>query len=732
MNRPHPIPTTAMQVSHYSFDVFDTVLTRVWAKPTDLFWELGHQLRQQQFIDLSPDEWLKLRVHAEGTARTQNPTNEILLQDIYEQLGKVLHWSEEIAAQAMEFEIQLERSSLCPIPANQRKIQALHEQNRSVTFLSDMYLPSEIIQGFLQDHQLWTNQHKLYVSGEVGLNKVSGKLFQHYLAQHTLQPFQLHHTGDNLHSDIKSAKKIGINAQPFLQAHLNRYEQLIADDEQLPLRFRSLLAGASRLTRLRSPEADLHRQTIWNTAANVIAPVFFGFVHWVLQEAQKQGIQRLYFMARDGQILYKIAQIICRKWGYTIDCRYFYGSRQSLHFPSIQAIGAVEQTWIFDNPEFLSVRVVCERVNLRPEQIADSLTQHGFLPERWDENLTDPELTALQAAFQEPAIHELIVELAASYREKALGYFKQEGMGDGVPFATVDTGWTGKTQRSLSRILAAGNMYPPTGLQGYFFGLTTSHLAFPTDRLNSYFMEPTCTTERRLLCDSQIIELFLTADHGTTLRYEQQGDRYFPVLKAEKNEKAIQWGVLVQHEAILTFAELLTDNLQPDDCKPEYFERVTEAMLTTFIHTPNKEEAEAFGTQSFSQHQSESKFYDLAPAYTLADGFRMLTDWQYIHGFAWLAASIQRSAPLTRLLLRYVKGLRQSYVYATLGWNSFADGNNSQSWKMVKKAIKVFPPILLSRKFMLLNLSLAARSALKPKDYGRLRQLFHVVLRGST
>jgi FMN phosphatase YigB (HAD superfamily) len=698
-----------------SFDIFDTVLVRIWAKPTDLFWELGFQLQQDRIIEVSPETWQKMRVEAENAARQKSLTGEVTLEQIYEQLRQTFDWSSAEVEKATQQEIQLERFSLRPIPETQQKIREIHRQQQAIAYLSDMYLPTETIKDFLKDHQIWADGDTLHVSAEVGVGKGSGKLFQHHLTQHQLSASQLHHIGDNLHSDVAVPRKLGIQAQAFRQTHLNRYEQLIADNEQLPLRFRSLLAGSSRLCRLHCPETDLHRKTIWNTAANVIAPIFFGFVHWVLVEAQRQGIQRLYFVARDGHILYKIAQVICRKWGYDIDCRYFYGSRQAFHFPSIREIGETEFTWIFDTPQFFSVRVACDRVNLQPEQIADTLTRNGFPSEKWGQNLTQLEVTALKTVFQEQVVVDLIVDLAATYREKALGYFKQEGIGDGIPFATVDTGWSGKSQRSLSKLLAAGNIYPSTGLRGFFFGLTGSVKAFSTDHLMPYFLKPEAISERCILCDSQMIELFLSADHGSTVRYEKQGQNYIPVLRSEANEPVIAWGVLVQHQAIQEFAERLTDNLRPEECNVQDFHQVTEALLKTFMHAPSKEEANAFGTQAFSQHQSESKFYDLAPAYTLADGFRMLIDRQYIHGFAWLPASIQRSSPLTRFPLQYIKRLRSSYTYASLNLRALKEGKHQQSWEFARKAIRTFPPILLSRSFIRTNFSLATRTILRTR-----------------
>jgi len=481
---------------------------------------------------------------------------------------------------------------------------------------------------------------------------------------------------------------------------LNRYEKLVIDNGNLPLRFRSLLADTSRLCRLHGNETETTKRTIWDTSANVTAPLIFGFVHWVLTQAQIQRIQRLYFMARDGQILYKVAQIICRQWELPIDCRYFYGSRQAFHFPAIESMGEQEFNWLFDDPGFLSIRIICERVNLQPLEIADVLARYGFLLDSWEKHLTDQQKSILKSVFQEESVTAQILSMAAIYRKKAVGYFKQAGMGDGVDFATVDIGWSGKSQRSLSKLLAAGKIHPDTGLMGFFFGLLSSTQAFKSDRLIPYFLNANERSERYFLCDPQILELFMAGDHGSTVRYEKQDDKYIPILRSDKNESGIAWGVLVQHQAITDFAMRLTENLQSQECASEDFQQATEDLLATFIRNPSKAESEAFGSQPFSRHQTESKFYDLAPAYGLNDGLKMLLYKDYIHAFAWLPASIQRSHLLVRPLLSYIKSRRDSLNYAHFAWQTLEMGNVELSRWLVVKALQSSLTILLSKRFL--------------------------------
>jgi predicted HAD superfamily hydrolase len=217
----------------HSFDIFDTALTRTWAKPIDLFWELGVQLRTDQLIYLSPEAWQQLRIDAEKQARRKTQTNEITIYDIYDELSNSLGWSPEQAKTAMHYEIDLEHQSLCPVPTTKKYIQSLRQQGLPIIFLSDMYLPAAVLQGLLEQHDLISDDDALYVSGDIGFNKASGTLFQHYLSNHNLQPSQLHHTGDNLRADVEVPTQMGIQTHLFTAAHLNRYEQLISEDETL-------------------------------------------------------------------------------------------------------------------------------------------------------------------------------------------------------------------------------------------------------------------------------------------------------------------------------------------------------------------------------------------------------------------------------------------------------------------------------------------------------------------
>lgn len=640
----------------YSFDVFDTVLTRIWAKPKDLFWKVGHQLQEENLISIAAQDWRNLRIEAEKNARQTSATDEVTLQQIYDCLAPSLNWSLDDVEKAKQQEIEVELSSLRPVPATQRKIEALHQQNERVIYISDMYLPQEVIRLFLEKNNIWADGDILYVSSEVGVTKKkSGQLFQHCSVKEAIKASQLNHVGDHPHGDVKVPKSLGIKTQLFTQTHLNRYERLISENEQLPLKFRSLLAGSSRLTRLQCQEDSRHKQVIWETAASVIAPVLLGFVNWCLQEAESKGIQRLYFVARDGQILLKIAKVLCKNWGYNVDCRYLYGSRQAWHFPAIQSLGEQELDWIFEHYLFVSVRSVCERVNITPEQIRVPLIRNAFPEKVWDRNLENQERSLLRQVFQEePDIFGLIIATAKDSRLKTIGYFKQEGLSDGITFGIVDLGWKGRLQRSLSKLLYSAGIYPEAGTYGFYFGLKRCLEAFPTDYPFVYFHDvtnPSASARRLGSFYSTLLEIFIGADHGSTVRFEEADGKYIPILRNLTNDKALNWGLEVQQKAIIEFVENFSSVMASHHCSHELFLSISESLLKKFIETPTREEAETFGSFEYSPDMMEATFYEVAPELTFRRCFALLIDDRYyLLSHAWKPGVISRSRKITRFI----------------------------------------------------------------------------------
>ena len=98
-----------------SFDVFDTCLTRTFAYPVDLFFELGEISARNGWIVQMPREFMAKRIAAENAARRLSASREIVLADIYRLLVSELKLDTGVAAKIQKMELELEELSLQPI-----------------------------------------------------------------------------------------------------------------------------------------------------------------------------------------------------------------------------------------------------------------------------------------------------------------------------------------------------------------------------------------------------------------------------------------------------------------------------------------------------------------------------------------------------------------------------------------------------------------------------------------
>lgn len=204
----------------YSFDIFDTVLTRLVLHPKDIF------LLMQQRIPLAVPEidpriarsFWGWRVWSEFVARRRSRCEDVGLAVIYATLARLCALDEQARDALQTLELQVESEVLVPIGGAVELLQECRFlSNQGIVFVSDMYLPPLFIQGVLKRHDLFRSSDRLYVSGELGVTKGSGRLFRLLLDQLAVQPSDLIHYGDNRHADylVPHALGIGILKEPL-------------------------------------------------------------------------------------------------------------------------------------------------------------------------------------------------------------------------------------------------------------------------------------------------------------------------------------------------------------------------------------------------------------------------------------------------------------------------------------------------------------------------------------
>ena len=280
-----------------SFDVFDTLLLRPYARPIDMFLHLEKIEHRQGFA--------QARYIAERRAQVKL-ARELTLDDIYDEMGNEYEYLKDK-------EIEFEKRVLCQNPELLQVYDYARSKGKKIIIASDMYLPSELIAEALRKcgYEGWD---MLLVSGELGMTKRTGEMYRHILSELDIQKAsQLLHIGDNKRSDVTVPRNMGIKAYHYQSV----WSRFIEDDERLSefYRGREGELGASVLLGLRA----IHRQqtrcngeeNYWeNLGYEYTGPVACAYADFAAREYTRHKLTKMLWVARDAYTLQKVCDIL--------------------------------------------------------------------------------------------------------------------------------------------------------------------------------------------------------------------------------------------------------------------------------------------------------------------------------------------------------------------------------------------------------------------------------------
>ena len=622
--------------STVSFDVFDTVLIRPFLDPKDVFRNVERSLLKE---GIQAAAFADSRIAAELEARRlHNFKREVTLDAIYRRLTATYDFSASALDRAKRLELEREAQILGPISGMLRAIRQLRARGTRIAFVSDIYLDEAFVRRLLLRHGLFKTGDTLLVSSSSGEMKATGSLFQTLLNITGESPADLCHVGDNFESDVRQAEGRGLRAVHVTATQPNRYEQDEGSD-----RLVQLALGAARYTRLARPRDDGRHPTIWKTTANVSAPLIFSFVTWSLQQALRRRLKRIYFFARDGEIMLEIARrIVERFYARQIEVRYLHVSRQALLFPAMTEVSERDLSWIFAPTSLLTPEIVLRRINFSPEELSEPLKRFGI--DDLAEHLRGERLAAMKNLVL--SSQREVLERARSFRNTALGYFRQEGLFEFDEVAVVDIGWSGTLQYALGKMLRTQSA--DLALHGLYFGILRRSLHSPKDSMSAWFTD--CDSPNPLTKDVYIIpmtELFTAATHGGVDRYSVEGNRYHYVLRKKKNEAALAWGVEVQQASMRHFTETLLNLLDEDDLV-DFSERllpIATRNYRQFMLEPSQAEAKAYCAYQDAEDQTEAYYRPMGWPYSFRELQQYFSSGFSHHHNEWRQGSLQLSDP---------------------------------------------------------------------------------------
>lgn len=313
-----------------SFDIFDTLITRKTYSAHGIFLllqqKLFHEFNFSQYQVC--ENFYTLRVNAEKEARLfaeQEDTEEITLDEIYDLLADRSDIPSDLAKTIKEWEIQAEIDNTYPITKNIELLKSFLIEGERVVLISDMYLSEDIIRKILLKNSCIFRDIPIYVSSEIKKTKHSGSLFFEISKREQKDFSNWVHYGDNRISDYLMPNMLGIDARHIPFEEMTPWEGELGREldlkNNLALQF---YFGTARNIRL---------ERNWNISGKIGGSIggilLYPYVIWILRKSEEMGVKRLYFIARDGYLLKKIADLIIKNKCLNIHTTYLYGSRKA-------------------------------------------------------------------------------------------------------------------------------------------------------------------------------------------------------------------------------------------------------------------------------------------------------------------------------------------------------------------------------------------------------------------
>lgn len=441
----------------FSFDIFDTCMIRACGYPEAVFdmiaeRVLGSDASRTALVDFAAE-----RRDGERRARRaliDQTKEDVTFSEIYDFCDFSLY-SDKDKREISSIELEIEKEVLCPVFSIKEEIKKLHEKKQSVLFVSDMYLPEDFILSILKDNGLFEVGDRLYLSSKTLKTKHTGNLFRHIQKDLGLDYKEWLHKGDNWHSDVVIPKELGMNAEQ-VSCKYSRYEKsLIKRDVYYNESCLNRVAGISRAVR-----CAYETQSAISFAADFIAPLYVPFVYSIMEDAKWKGTKQLFFLARDGYLLYLIAKELSSLFP-DINLQYVYVSRKSLYLPGLDDVTEASVRSLFLQHERITVEEVLDRLQM--EDYDYSLTH----PDLYDRG-KDPISTLLNDK-------EFIQRLLQRQKEQeklCVSYFSEVGLSS-PHSAIVDLAGTRKCHEAINRILKKAGC---EGVFGYYLEVLSDRI----------------------------------------------------------------------------------------------------------------------------------------------------------------------------------------------------------------------------------------------------------------
>lgn len=597
----------------YSFDIFDTLITRTTADPRGIFALMKDRLRKEQsksgLEDYVIDNFFELRIHSEELARKAGAfqkQEEVTLGDIYTSMA-VCGCLDNVQIQYLYgLEEETEIANVVGIEENILRLKQLLERGERVILVSDMYLPVETIRKMLRKTDEVFRKIPIYVSSEFGMRKTTGNLYRKVQELEQVDYGNWTHIGDNIHQDIEVPYRLGIRVELFPRTERTELEKEMLGKYGNDSRLQLMVGTALRCEYKSAVCTDSECKAVaFHVGCRYAGPVLYSYAEWIVGQAVKKNMKRLYFIARDGYLIKKAVDIILKSRSIDIKTKYIYGSRKAWRMPSLsESHYNLYQLILWSHIyRITTLKELSSVLHIPLEGLYDHLPG-VYAKNKKDDHISVQELEYIAGKLsKDDEFRKYHLRQLEKERCMAQQYLAQEVDVSDDAFAFVDVSGGGLTQGCLWGLLK--DIYPKP-IHTFFFKI---------DRVNLVENSVTDTFMPGFLENNLTIEMMCRAPHGQTSGYLREGDDIVPQLEQTESRALINYGFYDYEKGITDFAEAMCKVSGACGMNVGLMHNVL-LYLRHIAESPSKDVLEYFASMPSSESGRGKEVVEYAPRLT--------------------------------------------------------------------------------------------------------------------
>jgi predicted HAD superfamily hydrolase len=568
----------------YSFDIFDTCLIRSCGEPRNVLIELAKEIIGENAEETLIRDFVRQRELAEIKAIEVLHKEAVTIDELYSFFDTSIY-SEKKREHIKCREIEIERECLYPVKSAVEKIEQCRSKGR-VLFISDMYLPDTVIKEILIKYGIYASGDGLYISGTIGLTKLSGNLFRYVKDKEKISYSKWLHHGDNVLSDYIKPRKLGIKIRRINHCYSSLEQRWISnvylDNNWISNEF----AGITRCIRLRNgiDEDDF--------VTNLMIPAFVPFVFCLLKKAQEEHIDRLYFASRDTYPIFLLAQRVSHLYP-EIKLRYLHLSTKVIYPSCLRNCSEEEISNLLNLLDEFKPRKIFSMFGFCDKDINRLASRIDL-----DKNIPHEKKESFIRLLLEPENLEILRRHVEEKRQIFVRYLNQEKFLSEGNVALFDIGWRCTSQMMMRKII-------DKDVHFYYYGVHKSR--FPISDVGNYYSF-TFFEDYDRLGAANFIEYYMCKTlEGSTIGYTDVDGTIEPVLEEfqsrEEEYHDFQHNVELLEQTIELYSRIpsLVDNSHV------IFKELSMKTLHQFAKNPPRRSVKFLSKRMYSDHFTDKK-----------------------------------------------------------------------------------------------------------------------------